>query len=176
MKELIAGKHKEAEDTLFMKTVFAGKMTEELWADYTYNKTIWYKAIEDKAKTEGILNNLVGIERFEKLLEDYRLSKKYPNSPNVKESSIQYHYYIMGLETDKVVAHLYTWYMGDLSGGAMIKRIIKSPNSSLDFDNPEELKKNIMLKINEKHIDEVNIAFDWAIKIMKEYDKDLTNG
>jgi heme oxygenase len=66
--------------------------------------------------------------------------------------------------------------MGDLSGGAMIKRIIKSPNSSLDFDNPEELKKNIMLKINEKHIDEVNVAFDWAIKIMKEYDKDLTNG
>ena len=176
MKELIADKHKEAETTLFMKTVFAGKMTEQLWAEFTYNKSIWYKAIEDKARDEGLLVDLVGIERHKKLLEDYNNSKKYIAGPDVKESTIEYYYYIMGLDKDKVIAHLYTWYMGDLSGGTMIKRIIKSPNSGLDFDNPEELKKNIMLKINESHVDEVNVAFDWAIRIMKEYDKDLTNG
>ena len=176
MKYLIEGKHKEAENTLFMKTVFAGKMTEELWADFTYNKALWYKAIEIKAEAEGLLDNLFGINRYEKLLDDYNKSNKYINAPDVKQSSIDYHYYIMGLEKNKVIAHLYTWYMGDLSGGSMIKRIIKAPNSSLDFDNPEELKKNIMLKINDTYIEEVNVSFDWAIKIMKEYDKDLIDG
>ena len=176
MKKLIADKHKEAETTLFMDTVFAGKMTEELWADFTFNKAIWYKAIEEKAEAEGLLNDLPGIKRYDKLLWDYECSKKFENSPVVKEASVEYYYYIMKLEENKVIAHLYIWYMGDLSGGSMIKKIIKSPNSSLDFENSEELKKNIMLKINKDHIKEVNVAFDWAIKVMKEYDKDLTNG
>ena len=176
MKEHIADKHKEAENTLFMKTVFSGKMKEELWADYIFNKAMWYNAIEQKAKSEGLLDDLVGIERHSKLVEDYQNSNKYENSPNIKKASLEYYYYILNLPENKVIAHLYTWHMGDLSGGSMIKKIIKSPHSSLEFDNPEELKKNIMFKINDMHIEEVKTAFDWAIKIMKEYDKELING
>jgi len=176
MKDLIKDKHSEAENTLFMKTIFEKKMPEKLWADFIYNKSVWYKAIETKAEEEGLLDDLEGIKRTEKLLEDFNSSNKYENTPKIKKSVSDYFNYIMSLEPGKVMAHLYTWYMGDLSGGKMIKEIIKAPHSSLEFDNPEELKRNILSKINHDYIDEVNVAFDWAIKIMKEYDEELING
>ncbi|CAB4162816.1 COG5398 Heme oxygenase [uncultured Caudovirales phage] len=176
MRDLIKVKHEEAENTLFMKTVFERKMTEKLWADFTYNKSVWYKVIETKAEEEGLLEDLNGIERTEKLLDDFESFNKYENTPKVKNSVSEYSDYIMKLEPGKVVAHLYVWYMGDLSGGKMIKQIIKASNSSLEFDNSEELKKNLLSKINNDHIDEVNVAFDWAIKIMKEYDEEIING
>jgi heme oxygenase len=176
MKDLIKEKHKEAENTLFMQTVFQNKMSEEMWADFIYNKAVWYKAIENKAKEEGVLKDLPGIERYSLLMNDYENSNKYGNPPEIKKTTSEYFDYIMDLSVGKVIAHLYTWYMGDLSGGSMIKKIIKAPHSSLEFDNPEELKKKILLKISKDDIQEVNNAFDWAIKIMKEYDKELING
>jgi len=176
MKDLIAEKHKEAENTLFMQTVFRNKMSEEMWADFIYNKAVWYKAIENKAKEEGILEDLPGIERYSLLMNDYENSNKYEKLPNIKKSTIEYFDYINNLPIGKVIAHLYTWYMGDLSGGSMIRRIIKAPHSSLEFDNPEQLRKKILSKVSKNDVEEVNNAFDWAIRIMKEYDKELING
>jgi len=70
---------------------------------------------------------------------------------------------------DRVMAHLYTWHMGDLYGGQMIKRMIAAPSRSLDFENVDELKINIRKKLKDSMVDEVNCAFDWAIKILNEY-------
>jgi heme oxygenase len=60
--------------------------------------------------------------------------------------------------------------MGDLYGGQMIKKIVPGPHYSLEFVNPEELKTNLRNKLSDDMADEANCAFDWAIKILNEYD------
>ena len=63
LKDLTWDKHQAAEATDFMKSVFKKKMPTSVWADYTYNKMLWYGAIETKASAEGYLDDLPGIQR-----------------------------------------------------------------------------------------------------------------
>jgi heme oxygenase len=63
--------------------------------------------------------------------------------------------------------------MGDLFGGQMIKQIVKQPHRALDFKDPGTLMTNLRAKIDDRLGDEANVAFDWAIKIMESYDRNL---
>jgi hypothetical protein len=55
----------------------------------------------------------------------------------------------------------------------MIKKIINAPSTHLDFNNPRELMTNMRAMLTDDLADEANIAFDWAIKILGEYDSSL---
>lgn len=174
LKDLTKDKHTAAENTKFMKAVFNNTMSLDVWADFTYNKMMWYSAIEQRAKDVGLLDNLEGIERHEKLLEDYRTMTNNTFKYKIRDISIEYRKYILSIETpEKLLAHLYTWHMGDLHGGQMIKKVIDAPHSSLEFENPTDLITNMREKLHDGLADEANIAFDWAIKIMESYDNDL---
>ena len=170
LKELTKDRHHIAETTDFMKLVFAGKMPLSVWANYTKNRTIWYSAIEHMAKRYGLLDDLHGIERTELLMLDYMEMTLGIIHPGEMLSAIEYQNYIMNLDSaDRVMAHVYTWHMGDLYGGQMIKRMITAPSRSLDFENADQLKVNIRNKLKDTMADEANCAFDWAIKILNEY-------
>ena len=67
------------------------------------------------------------------------------------------------------MAHMYTWHMGDLHGGQLIKKMVDGTNTALDFDNEDSLKQAIRNKLNDSMADEANIAFTWAIKILNQY-------
>ena len=71
------------------------------------------------------------------------------------------------------MAHLYTWHMGDLFGGQMIKKIVPGKHRSLEFADSKTLMTNIRAKLDDSMADEANVAFSWAIKMMREYDKSL---
>ena len=70
------------------------------------------------------------------------------------------------------MAHLYTWHMGDLFGGQMIKKLVDGPHSSLDFLDPPALIVAMRRKLSDDMAAEANTAFDWAIQILKEYEYD----
>ena len=70
-----------------------------------------------------------------------------------------------------IMAHVYTWHMGDLFGGQMIKRVVSAPHRALDFDNADLLKTNIRVKLKDTMSTEANCAFEWAIKLLEEYDE-----
>jgi len=91
-----------------------------------------------------------------------------------RQSAIDYHNYILSIakEPNKVMAHLYTWHMGDMFGGQMIKKIVPGPHRNLEFADTKLLINNIRAKLDDSMAEEANIAFDWAIKMMK----DLYNG
>jgi heme oxygenase len=59
--------------------------------------------------------------------------------------------------------------MGDLYGGQMIKRMISAPCRSLDFADADQLKQTLRTMLHDGMAEEVNGAFDWAIKILNEY-------
>lgn len=175
LKDLTKDKHAAAEGTKFMKAVFDRTLPMKLWEDYTYQKAIWYRAIEQQAQKAGLLDNLPGIERADLIMEDLSemvAGRMVYYTPH--EVSKNYAVYIRSLtDPQKILAHLYTWHMGDLFGGQMIKKIVNAPHRHLDFDNARELMTNLRALLTDDLADEANVAFDWAIRILQEYDSTL---
>lgn len=175
LKELTKDKHALAETTPFMKAVFARSMPMTVWIDYTYQKQLWYQEIERAAKKAGLLENLQGIERSELIKEDY--NDMIDNTfifNTYKEVTKDYVIYIKGLtDPKKILAHLYTWHMGDMFGGQMIKKIIDAPHRHLEFENALALVSVMRPMLTDDLADEANVAFDWAIRILGEYDASL---
>jgi heme oxygenase len=175
LKDLTKDKHTLAETTAFMKAVFAGTMPMKTWIDYTYQKQLWYKEIERAAAQAGLLSNLPGIERSDLIKHDYDEMIKGTFIYNTyKEVTKDYVIYLKSLtDSKKILAHLYTWHMGDMFGGQMIKKLIDAPHTHLEFDNAKELISVMRPMLTDDLADEANIAFDWAIKILETYDRDL---
>lgn len=181
LREITKNKHTEAEKTAFMKLVFEGRMPADVWKDYTYNKMMWYAAIEAKAHAEGLLTDLPGIDRAYLLYRDWKaIGSEHvikDESFYVRPTTKQYVQHILDLEPGLVLAHLYTWHMGDLFGGQMIKNKINFqtsdnttfPHYSLQFNNPDELKSKIYAKLSDDLGAEAIRAFEFAIKIMNDY-------
>ena len=172
LKELTKDNHALAETTPFMKSVFAGTMPKDVWTDYTYQKQLWYKEIERAARQVGLLENLAGIERSELIMEDYREMIAGTFLYNTYKSVTKdYVIYLQSLkDRNKILAHLYTWHMGDMFGGQMIKKIINAPHRHLEFANTSELIAVLRPMLTDDLADEANVAFEWAIKILNQYD------
>lgn len=175
LKELTADKHAEAETTPFMKAVFAQAMPKNIWTDYTYQKRAWYEIIEHRAREFGLLDNLPGIERSELIMEDFKDMINYDGTVyKLSTTTLDYCKYIRELDSaKKVLAHLYTWHLGDMFGGQMIKKIVDAPHRHLEFENARELMTTVRSMLTDDMADEANTAFDWAIKILREYDSQL---
>lgn len=171
LKELTADKHREAETTQFMKAVFAKTLPRDHWVDFTYQKTLFYSTIETAATRLGLMSDIEPIRRSALLAQDY--AGMHEGAREFKPAVLAYHNYIQTL-TDpvRVMAHLYTWHMGDLFGGQMIKKLVDGPHSSLDFLDPPALIVAMRRKLSDDMAAEANTAFDWAIQILKEYEYD----
>ena len=176
LKELTAEKHKEAETTPFMRAVFARTLPKELWADWTYQKTLFYGAIEGAAGANKLLNDLPDLRRAFYLYQDFdEMWPKDKPRPKYRPVVIDYHNYLLSISKDpnRVMAHLYTWHMGDMFGGQMIKKIVDAPHRNLEFSDPKTLMTNIRSKLDDSMGDEANTAFEWAIRMMRDYDSSL---
>ena len=169
LKELTAHKHQEAETTQFMKAVFAKTLPRDHWVDFTYQKTLFYSTIETAATQQGLMSDLESMRRSALLAQDYE--EMDGSAREFKPAVLEYHNYIQTL-TDpvRIMAHLYTWHMGDLFGGQMIKKLVNGPHSSLDFLDASVLIAVMRSKLSDDMAEEANIAFDWAIQILNEYD------
>ena len=169
LKELTADKHREAETTQFMKAVFAKTLPRDHWVDFTYQKTLFYSTIETAATRLGLMSDLEPMRRSALLAQDYE--KMDGSAREFKPAVLEYHNYIQTLtDPTRIMAHLYTWHMGDLFGGQMIKKLVDGPHSSLDFLDAPVLIAVMRSKLSDSMAEEANIAFDWAIQILNEYD------
>lgn len=176
LKELTSAKHAEAESTPFMKAVFAKTLPKELWADWTYQKTLFYGGIEGAAGACGLLHDMQDIRRAFYLWQDFDdMWDKDTTRPDFRPVVVDYYNYLLSISKDpnRIMAHLYTWHMGDLFGGQMIKKIVDAPHRSLEFSNPKELMTAIRSKLDDSMGEEANVAFDWAIRMMRDYDSSL---
>ena len=175
LKELTLEKHKEAESTPFMKAVFDSSLPQELWMDWTYQKWLFYGAIEGAAGANRLLGDLPDLRRAFYLFMDYQEMNKENKKHEFRPIVIDYYNYLISIAKDpnKVMAHLYTWHMGDMFGGQMIKKIVPGPHRNLEFEDPRTLMTNIRAKLDDSMGDEANVAFDWAIRMMRDYDSSL---
>jgi heme oxygenase len=175
LKELTAEKHQEAENTPFMKAVFAKTLPKDIWADWTLQKSLFYGAIEGAAGANQLLGDLPDLRRAFYLNMDYAEMVGSGPRHTYRPIVIEYYNYLLSIskEPNKIMAHLYTWHMGDMFGGQMIKKIVDAPHRNLEFEDARTLMTNIRAKLDDSMGDEANVAFDWAIRMMRDYDSSL---
>lgn len=175
LKEFTKEKHTEAESTPFMKAVFKKQLPMDLWVSWTKQKSYFYNKIEFHAGQLGLLDNLQDIKRSYYLLQDYAIMNEGVTIHSIRKPVLEYGEYLdhIGNDADKVLAHLYTWHMGDMFGGQMIKKIVPGSHLALEFTNAPMLMQTLRSKLHDGLGLEANTAFEWAIKMMKDYDGDL---
>jgi heme oxygenase len=175
LKDLTSAKHAEAESTPFMKAVFAQTLPFDLWVDWTYQKWLFYGAIEGAAGANRLLGDLPDLRRAFYLAMDYQEMNGDNPRHEFRHIVVDYYNYILSISKDpnKIMAHLYTWHMGDMFGGQMIKKIVPGAHRNLEFEDPRTLMTNIRAKLDDSMGDEANVAFDWAIRMMRDYDSSL---
>jgi heme oxygenase len=175
LKDLTSAKHAEAESTPFMKAVFAKTLPFDLWVDWTYQKWLFYGAIEGAAGANRLLGDLPDLRRAFYLAMDYQEMNGDNPRHEFRPIVVDYYNYILIISKDpnKIMAHLYTWHMGDMFGGQMIKKIVPGAHRNLEFEDPRTLMTNIRAKLDDSMGDEANVAFDWAIRMMRDYDSSL---
>lgn len=171
LKELTYEHHRNAERQKFVKTLMGGSIPPKVYAEFLYNQYVAYNILEVCAMAEGVLNDLPDIRRAPKILEDFQeLWGKDAEPPKPKPSIQKYVDHIMSIKEDpeKLMAHIYTRHMGDLSGGQMIKKRIPGEGRLYMFTDPDSLKTAIRSKLNDNMADEAKICFEYATELFKE--------
>jgi heme oxygenase len=171
LKEITHDLHRDAERTIFAKKLLSGSISKEEYAKYLWQMFSVYEAIEFTAKTQGMLENLPGIERTQKILDDCLELVGHDHALHWLPETIQYRKYLFDLNQiperrHLIRAHLYVRHMGDLFGGQMIAKRVPGQGKFYQFDDADALKTAIRAELTDDLGDEAKVAFQWAIKIM----------
>ena len=171
LRELTAEKHHDAERTEFVKELLGGSITEERYATFLFNLHPIYHVLESFAMINGSMDGLDELCRANSIYEDYLELWKDIKPPELCPTVDQYLKYIkdeLAPNPDRLFAHIYVRHMGDLAGGQMIAKRVPGSGTMYKFENGEELKNKIRSKLNDTMGDEANVAFDFAISLMKD--------
>ena len=171
LKELTYEHHRNAERQKFVKTLMGGNIPPKVYAEFLYNQYVAYNILEVCAMAEGVLNDLPDVRRAPKILEDFQeLWGKDAEPPKPKPSIQKYVDHIMSIKEDpeKLMAHIYTRHMGDLSGGQMIKKRIPGEGRLYMFEDPDNLKTAIRSKLIDNMAEEAKVCFTFATELFKE--------
>jgi heme oxygenase len=172
LKELTKDKHTKAENTKFMQCVFNQTLPTKLWNDYTLQRVFIYSAIETKCVNLNLIRRDSELIRAPKMMKDFLDSSG--NDFYVRQATVDYQNYIRYLaEPQQILAHLYTWHMGDLFGGQQIKKIVRGvSHSALEFEDQKQciaIIRYLCDKWNVAETNEPNVAFDCAIGLLETY-------
>ena len=171
LRELTAEKHHDAERTAFVKELLGGSITEERYATFLFNLHPIYHVLESFAMINGSMDGLDDLCRANSIYQDYLELWKDTKPPELCPTVDRYLKYIkdeLAPNPDRLFAHVYVRHMGDLAGGQMIAKRVPGSGTMYKFENGEELKNKIRSKLNDTMGDEANIAFDFAISLMKD--------
>jgi heme oxygenase len=174
LKEITSDLHHEAEKTKFAKLLLSGKIEKVDYRNYLYNMMAVYDPIEWYNKRQGAFINMHDLPRLKAIYEDFTELDEcdyYYLTP----ATLEYQAYLHKLGNDPerkhlIRAHLYVRHMGDLFGGQIIKKQVAhiSKGKFYDFENADEMKMAIRQILTDDLGDEARVAFEYAIKIMKD--------
>jgi heme oxygenase (biliverdin-producing, ferredoxin) len=172
LKDLTWEHHKNAERQEFASLMMGGKMHPDLYATYLWNQHKKYDILEAMAVAQGLLAEVgVDIRRKTAMEADIAELWKHDKEPLLVASTIEYLQHMRSIMTDResLIAHMYVFYLGDLSGGQMIKRKIPGEGRMYDFPgDTKELKEKIKNMTNDDMAEEAKFVFDSATKLFQE--------
>lgn len=171
LKDLTMDHHKDAERQEFVKVLMSGNINPELYATYLWNQHKKYDLLEAMAGANGLLDNLPDIRRKLKIEKDYLELWKHVNPPILVQSTRDYIMHMKEImhDTNALMAHVYVFHMGDLSGGQMISKKVPGSGTMYQFDtDKQKLKEAIREKTNDDMADEAKYVFTSATNLFKE--------
>ena len=171
LKELTWTNHQKAERTEHARKLLKG-MTPQEYHRYLYNQYVQYAALESVAKVSGVLDDIEDIVRASKILEDLvELETEYSierNTDLLCPTVANYVRYVVELDNNGLLAHLYVRHFGDMYGGQMIRKRNPGSGKMYDFDNVEELKVKVRAMLHDDMADEANRCFEFAMQLFEE--------
>ena len=171
LKELTWTNHQKAERTEHARKLLKG-MTPQEYHRYLYNQYVQYAALESVAKVSGVLDDIEDIVRASKILEDLvELETEYSierNTDLLCPTVANYVRYVVELDNNGLLAHLYVRHFGDMYGGQMIRKRNPGSGKMYDFDNVEELKVKVRAMLHDDMADEAKYVFESATNLFKE--------
>ena len=171
LRELTKDNHTNAERQEFVKILFSGSIDLKLYATYLYNQFPMYELLEVCAMPHGLLTDIQGILRAKAIRKDFEeLWGNEEDIPKLCPVVKQYMDHIMNIKDDpkKLMAHIYVRHMGDLAGGQMIAKKVPGAGKYYQFENADDLKTAVRLKIDDSMADEAKVCFDFATQFFKE--------
>ena len=172
LKELTAEKHRDAERTAFAQLLLSGNITTDQYVAYLLNMLHIYHCLEYHARSNNLWSGLDGLERTVSIHDDLvELNGDDRPLEKIVQSCHDYHKYLDELSVRAphlLLAHVYVRHMGDLYGGQIIAKRVPGSGKFYQFKNPDELKTNLRAMLTDDLGAEANVAFDFAIGIMKE--------
>lgn len=171
LKDLTWEHHKNAERQQFVKVLMSGNIHPRFYATFLWNIHKKYDILEAMAGAVGLLDDLPDIRRKVKIEQDFLELWDQDNMPIIVDSTNDYIKHMKEIigDKEKLMAHIYTLYMGDLSGGQMIKKKVPGEGRMYEFDtNKPALKEAIRAKINDDMADEAKWVFTSATKLFQE--------
>lgn len=130
MRENSRAEHEAAEQSSFMSQLLAGRVNEQGYVDYLLRLRAVYRTLEDAVRAHR--NDPLVAAVYDSALErldaiDGDLDHWAPDAPHVVDSPAARDYCARIADNTwggALVAHHYTRYLGDLSGGQAIGRIL----------------------------------------------------
>ena len=171
LKDLTHAKHKEAETQPFIKAIFNKQITQEEYADYLFQLAFVYHILEeDLGHRFDLFVDMPELKRAALIRDDFNEISNKESSYYARNSTLDYINYLLKLnDPQDAMAHIYVRHMGDLFGGQALAKLVPGSGKMFKFENKEELIKKIRSKLNDNMADEANIAFDYNIKMIKDY-------
>jgi len=172
IKELTWEHHQNAERQQFAQLMISGDIDPELYATYLWNQHKKYDLLEAMATVHGLFDDIPEVKRKQRIEADFfELWPHDDKRPVLCKSTAEYIEHMRECMQDpqRLLAHMYVFYMGDLSGGQMIKRKIPGSGTMYEFDGDvKELKEKIRAKIDDSMAEEAKWVFDSATKLFQE--------
>lgn len=173
IKELTWEHHKNAERQAFAKLLISGNIHPDIYTTYLWNQHKKYDILEALLMAQGILAEVGDIRRKNAMEADIAELWKHTDAPAIVPSTVEYinHMKTIMHDRDALLAHVYVLYMGDLSGGQMIKKKVPGEGRMYDFTNlgdVKEVKEKIRELITDDMADEAMYVFDSATKLFQE--------
>ncbi|XP_051487934.1 heme oxygenase 2 isoform X2 [Apus apus] len=203
LKEGTKESHDRAENTQFVKDFLKGRIKKELFKLATVALHFTYSALEeemDRNKDNPAFAPLyfpLELHRREALAKDLKYFYGEDWKEKIQCSEATQHYvdrihHVGQHEPELLVAHAYTRYMGDLSGGQVLKKVaqralkLPSTDEGIQFYvfenifNAQQFKQLYRARMNaldldkntkERIVEEANQAFRLNMQVFDELDK-----
>lgn len=168
LREKIKDAHDSAENHLFVKKLFSGKITKEEYSNFLFNQKACYDALEQTAEALGLFKNIQSIKRTIKIANDLQGLNQDKSKRFLYKSTKDYCEYVKTCSKEQLLAHIYVRHFGDLYGGQMLKKLVPGSASMYEFENRSELISEVRKHLTDDLADEANLVFQYVTKLFTE--------
>lgn len=171
LKDLTWEHHKNAERQDFVKIMMSGNINPKFYAIFLYNLHPRYDLVEAMGNVHSLFNDFPALPRHRFILNDFNHLWKEKDPPPTLPSTLAYidHMKTCMNDPEKIMAHIYTFHMGDLSGGQMIAKKVPGLKSMFQFEGDiDQIKNAIREKLKDDMAEEAKWVFESATNLFQD--------